>query len=214
MHPGAPWAEAWAHPATLQHRGQEGAHVFMQRGTRLPPGLREGSGGAEGPSTCTQAAAHTAGEKGDVYLLSPSSPGTSKPWPPVLGLRQRAVRLGQGSGGFAGTVTSPSAGGVASGPGARSTARPQARASGASPGPGCCLKGCLPGQGGCAGAGHSLHSDGGCSWDSGLPGRKQAGPVLGRRRQSPARPEGRTRSVAAALRRLKSVHVLRCALFG
>lgn len=34
---------------------------------------------------------------------------------------------------------------VASGPGVRSTARPQAQASGASPGPGCCLKGCLPG---------------------------------------------------------------------
>lgn len=124
------------------------------------------------PAHATQAAANTAGEKRDFYLFSPSSPGTNKPWPFVL--------RGSGSEGLSG-AHGPRLrtrlrvallgrqhriplGCAASGPGARSTARPWLPANGASPRPGCFLKGCLPRPGGFAGAGHSFSSsDSGCS---------------------------------------------------
>lgn len=67
-------------------------------------------------------------------------------------------------------------------PGAQSPARLWLLASGASPTPGRCLKGCLPGPGSFAGAGHSFSSpDSGCSCDSpACSGGKPAGnPVLG-----------------------------------
>lgn len=63
------------------------------------------------------------------------------------GVRARARRPGSGC--SAGTATSHSAGGAASGPGARSTLDPGR--CGASPGPGRCLKGRLPGLDGFAG---------------------------------------------------------------
>lgn len=44
------------------------------------------------PAHATQAAGTRHGEKGDFYLSFPSSPGTSKPWPPAL----RAQRLKSG----------------------------------------------------------------------------------------------------------------------
>lgn len=149
------------------HTGQASTRIFMQpRDTAHAP----------------LAAAHTAGRRG-IYLFSPNSPGTSKPWPLVpeaQAARSGAGRAGQGS------DTGPRVlcwdGDIAlrrlCGQWARGQvhARPRAPASGASPGPGRCLKGCLPGQGGFAGAGCSCSSDCGCSCDSpACPGGKQAG---------------------------------------
>lgn len=200
-----------AHPATLQ-LGPGGPTSSCSAGpapARAPGGKR----GAGGPAHAPKQQRTRQGRRETLLVLPQQSRNKQ-----TMALCARAQAASSGPGPGLGWLCWDGdialCGLLAGGPGARSTARPQARASGACPGPGCCLKGCLPGQGGCAGAGHSLHSDGGCSWDAGLPGRKQAGPVLGRRRQSPARPEGRTRPAAAALRRLKSVHVLRCALFG
>lgn len=106
------------------------------------------------------------------------------------------------------------------GPGAQSTARLQLLASGVSPAPGRCLKGCLPEPGSLAGAGHSFSSsDSGCSWDSpACSGGKQAGRSgswLKKTKPSPMKERGKgSGPLSAELWRLKSIHVLRCSLFG
>lgn len=60
------------------------------RDTGTQRGLREGSSAAAvhgDPAHAIQAARNTAGERGDFYLFSPSSPGKSKPWPQLRTVR-------------------------------------------------------------------------------------------------------------------------------
>lgn len=106
------------------------------------------------------------------------------------------------------------------GPGAQSTARLWLLASGASPAPGRCPKGCLPGPGSLVGAGHSFSSsESGCSCDSpACSGGKQAGRSsswLKKTKPSPMKERGKgSGPLSAELWRLKSIHVRRCSLFG
>lgn len=106
------------------------------------------------------------------------------------------------------------------GPGAQSTARLWLLVSRASPAPGCWLNGCFPGLGSLAGAGHSFSSCGsGCACDSpACSGGKQAGGSsswLEKTKSSPMKERGkRSGPLSAELRRLKSIHVRRCSLFG
>lgn len=197
------------------------------RDTGTQRGLREGSSGgcSQGPSTCNPSSSEHGREKRDFYLFSPSSPGTSKPWPfvlrgsgseglsgahgPGLRTRLRVALLGQ-------QHCSP-LGCAASGPGAQSTARPWLPANGASPRSERCLKGCLPRPGGFAGAGHSFSSsDSVCSCN--LPacsGRKQAGRSsswLVTTKPSQIKEKG-SGPLSAAMRRLKSIHILCCSLW-
>lgn len=165
-----------------------------------------------------QAAAHTAGRKG-IYLFSPNSPGTSKPWPFVpeaQAARSGAGRAGQGSETrlrvlcWDGDIALRRLCGQRAG--SQVHARPRAPASGVSPGPGRCLKGCLPGQGGFAGAGCSFSSDCGCSSDSpACPGGKQAGrPSSWLKTRKPSQIREKEAVLCPPRWRLKSVHAPRC----
>lgn len=167
------------------------------------------------------------GRKRDFYLFSPSSPGTSKPWPFVLrGSGSEGLSRAHGPGlrtrlrvALLGRQHRIPLGCAASGLGARPTARPWLPANGVSPRPGRCLKGCLPRPGGFAGAGHSFSSsDSGCSCN--LPARsggKQAGRSsswLVTTKSSQIKEKGRGPLAAAMrMRRLKSIHILCCSLW-
>lgn len=67
------------------------------RDTGTQRGLREGSSAAAvhgDPAHAIQAARNTAGERGDFYLFSPSSPGKSKPWPQLRTVRGLSGQMG------------------------------------------------------------------------------------------------------------------------
>lgn len=185
MHAGSP-VGLWQRPGpvTLQHTLVRRAHTSScSSGTQAhSEGSRRKAAVAarRDPAHATQAAADTAGEERDCYLFSPSSPGTSKPWPFVLrgaGSEGRAGRMDRGSGCLCWRQHRILRAARPVGQGACSAARPWRPESGACPGPGRCLKGCLPGLGGFAGAGHSLSSSAsGCSCvSSARSGGKQAG---------------------------------------
>lgn len=106
MHAGSP-VGLWQRPgpATLQHTLVRRAHTSScSSGTQAHSegSRREAAVAARrDPAHATQAAAEAAGEESDCYLFSPSSPGTSRPWPFVFrgaGSGGRAGRMDQGSG--------------------------------------------------------------------------------------------------------------------
>lgn len=78
--------------------GQSGASAPLH----AAEGHRHSEGSAPGPGKsahAAQAAGPRPAEKGDFYLSSPSSPGTSKPWPPGFrAQRLRAARAGRAHG--------------------------------------------------------------------------------------------------------------------
>lgn len=184
VHPGAPRGPV-LRPCSTRRAGER-THLHAALGHRhtgrAPGGKRQLS---QGPSTCNPSGSGHGREKRDFYLFSPSSPGTSKPWPFVLrgsGSEEVTGRMGHGSGtrfraALLGRRHRAPLGCVASRPGAGSAARAQVPAAGrVSPGPGRRLEGCLLWPGGFAGAGHSCSSDGGSSCDSpACPGGRQAG---------------------------------------
>lgn len=190
------------------HGSGEHTHLHAAQGhspARAPGGkqrLLTGTQHMQPKQQCTQ-------RGGEAFTcFPPTVPEQANHGPWCQRLRQRGAEQGArararrpGSGCTAGTATSHSAGRCGQRARSQVHARPWAPASRASPGPGSCLKGCLPGQGGFAGAGCSLSSAGGCSCDSpACPGGKQAGRASSwPRKRKPSQTREGKRPLSAAL---------------
>lgn len=211
-------------PATLQRTWVRRAHTSPRSsGTQAH---WEGSGreaaALTGPSTCNPSSSKHGREKRDFYLFSPSSPGTSTPWPFVLrgsGSEGLTGHMGHGAGSrftvaLLGRRHRTPLGCAAGGPGAGSAARAQVPAAGrVSPGLGHRPEGCLLWPGGSAGAGRSCSSAGGspCASPAAQVGGGQADPVFDKIQQRREKGGG---PLSAQLWQLQSIHILHCSLPG